>query len=526
MRRFLFVTFFILPAWLLAPLARCQSDSMIHVNQFRGTTVADKVTAAMAHCPAAPIPCYLVIDASLAAAASGTMPTLPANAHLVDYRISWYGNSAMKPAASDNVQYVSNTGSDSNDGLSWGSAKLTVAAACAALPGGNNTCTGGSGSVYIAPSFTGTVLIPEIFNNNVSPPAVQVIYLPSTGRTITLGSGSFPMDGSGLQSAVTDLCAAGQAGGLGMGGTILIPDGAIYVQSTIDISNCSIRIVGSGVLSSILNFISGGGTMFLIDHSIGGIEVRNVAMYETTTANSPAIQLSGTSVSGNEDVTLSDVLFAGGSDTGAAEIGIEFSANTGDGYSCIDCIFHNVIFTGNQQAIKTVGTRTPNGEGNLWSNIDVRLYSGAAQTVSPIVDGNNSDEWTNVRFENGLSAGVPAFVLSGALNKVSITCDTGQPCISDTGAANKWNVTFISGSVGTKSASSSAWVGDVTKNVTYFIPASGILSTFPACSSALAGTQIAVTDSTTQTWGATITGSGTFPAQGYCDGTNWTVIGK
>ena len=71
---------------LLAPVLHCQSDSMIHVNQFSGTTVGDKVTAAMQQCPAAPVPCILVIDASLAAAAPGSMPTLCATCSLADYR--------------------------------------------------------------------------------------------------------------------------------------------------------------------------------------------------------------------------------------------------------------------------------------------------------------------------------------------------------------------------------------------------------------------------------------------------------
>lgn len=39
----------------------------------------------------------------------------------------------VTPLASDNIQYVSASGNDSNDGLSWGSAKLTAAAALAAI---------------------------------------------------------------------------------------------------------------------------------------------------------------------------------------------------------------------------------------------------------------------------------------------------------------------------------------------------------------------------------------------------------
>ena len=40
------------------------------------------------------------------------------------------------------------------------------------------------------------------------------------------------------------------------------------------------------------------------------------------------------------------------------------------------------------------------------------------------------------------------------------------------------------------------------------------------------GTQQMFTDSTTQTWGATISGGGSYPALGLWDGSNWTVVGK
>jgi hypothetical protein len=47
-----------------------------------------------------------------------------------------------------------------------------------------------------------------------------------------------------------------------------------------------------------------------------------------------------------------------------------------------------------------------------------------------------------------------------------------------------------------------------------------------ACTGILQGSLAFVTDSTTQTWGATITGSGSSFAVAVCDGTNWTVMGK
>jgi hypothetical protein len=50
-----------------------------------------------------------------------------------------------------------------------------------------------------------------------------------------------------------------------------------------------------------------------------------------------------------------------------------------------------------------------------------------------------------------------------------------------------------------------------------------IFSTLPSCVSGLEGTVAAVTDSTTNTYGATITGSGSDHVPAYCNGTNWIV---
>ena len=71
---------------LFAVEAVAQSDSMIHVKSFPGTTVGELVANAQLTCPADPIPCILVIDASLAAWSTGSMPTLCSNCRLADYR--------------------------------------------------------------------------------------------------------------------------------------------------------------------------------------------------------------------------------------------------------------------------------------------------------------------------------------------------------------------------------------------------------------------------------------------------------
>lgn len=48
----------------------------------------------------------------------------------------------------------------------------------------------------------------------------------------------------------------------------------------------------------------------------------------------------------------------------------------------------------------------------------------------------------------------------------------------------------------------------------------------PSCTSTLEGRMEAVSDSTTNTWGATISGSGGDHVLAYCDGSNWTVAAK
>ena len=52
------------------------------------------------------------------------------------------------------------------------------------------------------------------------------------------------------------------------------------------------------------------------------------------------------------------------------------------------------------------------------------------------------------------------------------------------------------------------------------------LNTYPACSSATKGAVIAVSNSNTSTWGATIASGGSSPVLGFCDGGNYTVFAK
>ncbi|HEY6248647.1 MAG TPA: hypothetical protein VI685_01735, partial [Candidatus Angelobacter sp.] len=54
----------------------------------------------------------------------------------------------------------------------------------------------------------------------------------------------------------------------------------------------------------------------------------------------------------------------------------------------------------------------------------------------------------------------------------------------------------------------------------------GAFSALTTCGAGMEGEMAAVNDSTTNTWGATITGGGANHVLAYCDGTSWTVAAK
>jgi hypothetical protein len=86
-------------------------------------------------------------------AAGGAVSTIQTNAGNV-FKGSPQGNVQLKPGLLDAIQYVSITGSDGNDGLSWGTAKKTIYAALEALPNGSvSPPQAGNGTVYVSSGY-------------------------------------------------------------------------------------------------------------------------------------------------------------------------------------------------------------------------------------------------------------------------------------------------------------------------------------------------------------------------------------
>lgn len=127
-RRYLTDTTGILKVNVTAGLGNCTA-STVNAHQYCGNNTASNGVA----------PGFIVpVLGDIAASSSANAYTLTGEAAA--------GNIALKQASADHTQYVSTSGSDSNDGLSWGTAKLTP---LAAINTATNTGTNG-GLVYVA----------------------------------------------------------------------------------------------------------------------------------------------------------------------------------------------------------------------------------------------------------------------------------------------------------------------------------------------------------------------------------------
>ena len=103
------------------------------------------------------------------------------------------GNIAVKNFSTDGVCYASTNGNDSNDGLSWGTAKLTIRGCAVSLPGGSTSPdTTGKGTIYFTDqtsahptSGCGLWLMGSTDPNYASPPTCW-IKNPGSATGLTL----------------------------------------------------------------------------------------------------------------------------------------------------------------------------------------------------------------------------------------------------------------------------------------------------------------------------------------------------
>jgi hypothetical protein len=135
------------------------------------------------------------------------------------------------------------------------------------------------------------------------------------------------------------------------------------------------------------------------------------------------------------------------------------------------------------------------------------------------------------------TGGTWANLQSGAQNEIMVAQNTTLAGLAGTYSTtwiypSGWNDLFIiafKGMTATQTADIVPYknaAGTVISKINFAAYAQDVAVTFatlPSCVAGLEGTKAAVTDSTTNSYGATITGAGSNHVPAYCNGTNWIV---
>jgi hypothetical protein len=197
---------------------------------------------------------------------------------------------------------------------------------------------------------------------------------------------------------------------------------------------------------------------------------------------------------------------------GNAGIGIRLNSNSATG----------------QDSYGTTSVSGNNFFGDLWIDL-LDLATGSSlrsNTFSASSSGSYSAMAALLQVGNGTISvpnvliGVNKYTSSGAF--VVLSANTHGTLTYDTSQYSSSNLT---------DNSSGGWVisdpgGTVSVVPSFHIDIVKLYSNLPACNSAAEGKIQPIGDSTTTTWGASISGGGSHHVLAYCDGTTWTVFAQ
>lgn len=201
--------------------------------------------------PAAPTTSFGSISTGTNTSATmtvGTGATLTYSGGTVNASECSGANCALAPNPSDGVQYVSSNGSNTDDGLSWGTAKATVSAAISALPleSGVNC-----GTIHVgAGTYPGGFVLPrcvsligQAVGSPGALPQTEINFTNTTGAGIAIGDSlntdyptgeikNIAIQGPGTGTNTTGLYFGGDPGGAITPST---DRGAQYTVSNVDV---------------------------------------------------------------------------------------------------------------------------------------------------------------------------------------------------------------------------------------------------------------------------------------------------
>ena len=351
----------------------------------------------------------------------------------------------------------------------------------------------------------------DTVNFNAATPAA-----PTDGFNVTFATSKVGSVDSVSASVVGDGNAAHCLLGNGTFGTC----GSPITLQTNTVNNSS---------QSLLNLVAGSG-ITLTNTSGGNVTIASSGGPVTGSGSTNTIPI-WTSTTALGDSPLRDQVNAswpGGGITSFAHTLFVTPQNAFIGASCFDL--------------------TPVCVSQSWTAIS----NGEPQTGITIINGLNgaalsglgsSPHLVGLHIYNGLATGTNSGTLPAQAG-IFITSESGAETVTNnygiymqamdtsTGPVAHHYGIFMEDQTTTDNAGTppvDPWGIYVTAGKSYFGSmvqfAAAAFSTLPSCTSGVKGNVASITDSTTSTWGATITGSGATSVLGYCDGSHWTVAG-
>lgn len=286
-----------------------------------------------------------------------------------------------------------------------------------------------------------------------------------------------------------------------------------------------LEYIGTQTQSSIGQSIISGGSagLFVNGSQTVGLYITGSLFDDTATGGtsaSSAIRLTESGTNAINEVVIS------GSDLESIGDGLEYNGvggstylnnsleltgsrlNTGTECLNINNQVNGIHFVGNYCTVST-----SNAQAGVVGNgaTDLTIANNRFLMVSPaefIVQaaGSNNNNWIiqgNSRDAGSSATFTSAVALTNSMDSVTITGNDFSGIAAHVNAVTGLTHSRIAGNNGLQ-----------------------VFGSLPACASGLEGSDASVTDSTTNTWGGTITGSGSDHVKAYCDGTNWTVYAK
>ncbi len=332
---------------------------------------------------------------------------------------------------------------------------------------------------------------PGVTNTRLAGNFSGIALSDSGTKTVLLDRGTF-------KAPVFNALTGFQQNSAAPSGHTLIGNGANYVDGVLSANQ--ITAAGStGQIQFNGNTALGADAKLFWDNTnkfLGvGPAAPDVTFVVSSSASAGAMQLSI-----NNQAAGGSEWYLGSTDNGNASGGGLFLINNSNGTN-------SPAFAINSSKQVAIGTKTPSALFQVNSSV-----SGGANQIELSNAATGGANWWLGSSDNGNGIGGGKFVIhnanSTAGSQFTIDSATNNVGIGQTSPAFALDTTgVVNATAGFKSGTST-------------------FSGLAACGGSTEGRMAAITDSTTNIWGATITGGGSNHVLAYCDGTNWTVAAK